>query len=126
MLKFEGNTGGYVQYAHARCRSIVRNAGHEPTPGPMVVEHVAERALAMLLLRFGSVVHGVAESLQPHALCGYLFEVAGALSSFYHECPVLKAEPESLRDSRLRLVSLTARILARGLELLGVQAPERM
>jgi arginyl-tRNA synthetase len=74
----------------------------------------------------GAVIHQVAETLQPHTLCSYLFELAGALSGFWHDCPVLKADSELVRDSRLRLVELTSRILDHGLGLLGIQAPERM
>ena len=67
----------------------------------------------------------MAESLEPHRLCGYLFELAGAFSSFYQQCPVLKAE-EPVRSSRLRLCSLVRRVLADGLELLGIERPARM
>ncbi|HNZ23905.1 MAG TPA: arginine--tRNA ligase [Polyangiaceae bacterium] len=126
MLKFEGNTGGYIQYAHARCRSILRHARLRPEPGPIEIVHPAERTLALVSLRLGAVIHQVAETLQPHTLCSYLFELAGALSGFWHDCPVLKADSELVRDSRLRLVELTSRILDHGLGLLGIQAPERM
>jgi arginyl-tRNA synthetase len=125
MIKFEGNSAGYVQYAHARCRSILRNAGGEPDAGPIDVQHAAERALAMLLLRFDSVVALVEETLKPHSICGYVFDVASAFSTFYSECPVLKAEGET-RASRLRLTLLTSRVMAQGLQLIGIDAPERM
>jgi arginyl-tRNA synthetase len=80
----------------------------------------------MTLLRFSGVVVTVEQSLEPHTLCGYLYEVAIALNTFYQDCPVLKAESDAQRDSRLRLVRLTARVLATGLGLLGIEAPERM
>ena len=78
------------------------------------------------LLSFGSVVHAVAESLQPHRLCTYLFDLATAFTAFYERCPVLRAETEEQKQSRLALSELTARVLAAGLELLGIEAPQRM
>ncbi len=89
------------------------------------IEAVAEHALAAALLRFGSTVRHVAETLEPHHLCGYLFEVAGLFATFYQACPVLQAEGAT-RRSRLALCELTARVLGRGLDLLGIEAPERM
>jgi arginyl-tRNA synthetase len=127
MLAFEGNTAPYLQYAHARIRSIFRRAGEGvPPPDRIEVAAPAERALALALLSFGSAVHEVEETLQPHRLCTYLFVLSTAFSTFYEQCPVLKAPTEAERRSRLALSDLTARVLARGLDLLGIGAPDRM
>src|SRR5580658_10039074 len=117
MISFRGNTGPYLQYATARIRSIFRrSAGAEAEP---------ERALALRLLAFGSTVTQVGQTAEPHRLCAYLFEVASLFTTFYEECPVLKAEP-AVRPRRLALCALTLRVLATGLGLLGVPVPERM
>lgn len=134
MVSFDGNTAGYLQYAHARVRSIFRKAegaavrsGPVPTKrlGPIVVAEPAERALAIELLGFGGVVAAVEQTLEPHRLAGYLYAVAMAFTSFYEKCPVLKSEGD-VRASRLALAELTAKTLACGLDLLGIEAPERM
>jgi arginyl-tRNA synthetase len=127
MLAFDGNTAPYLQYAHARIRSIFRKGQTEvPSPDTINVSGAQERQLAMLLLSFPTVVADVAQTLLPHKLCGYLYELATGLSAFYEACPVLKAPSEAERASRLALCDLTARVLARGLELLGIDAPDRM
>jgi arginyl-tRNA synthetase len=128
MLAFEGNTAPYLMYAHARICSIFRRAGVAPSPwteAAIPVPDPAERALALSLLRFGSVVAEVADTLEPHRLCGYLFDLATAFTSFYERCPVLRgAEPE--RGARLAICGLSARVMARGLDLLGIEAPALM
>ena len=134
MISFRGNTGPYLQYATARIRSIFRRAGAVPITGAdpdirgsrVAVTAAPERALALRLLDFGTVVAGVGETTEPHRLAAYLFDVASLFTSFYEECPVLKAEPESLRASRLALCALTLRVLTTGLDLLGVPVPEQM
>jgi len=128
MISFRGNTGPYLQYATARIRSIFRRAGiDEGTPrGPIVVTAPAERELALKLLGFGAVVAQVAETAEPHQLCAYLFEAASLFTTFYEQCPVLKADDEETRQSRLALCAAVLRILTTGLGLLGVPLPERM
>ncbi|MEU4445558.1 arginine--tRNA ligase [Actinosynnema sp. NPDC050801] len=126
MVSFTGNTGVYLQYAHARIRSILRNAGdHGTTVDDTVAPQPAERELALALDAYGSVVTEVAATLEPHRLCGYLYELARAFTTFYEACPVLKAD-EPVRGNRLALCRLTARTLGDGLGLLGIAAPERM
>lgn len=126
MTALTGDTGPYLQYAAARVRSIFRSAGDTgPTATAIAVAEPAERALALELLGFGDVVAQVGADLGPHRLCGSLFEVAQRFSVFYEQCPVLKAEP-AVRDARLALCRLTLDVLVRGLDLLGIEAPERM
>ncbi len=126
MLATEGNSGPYLQYAHARNRSILAKSGEAtPPPSAIVIEAPEERALALALLSFGGAVRDVEKSLEPHRLTTYLFDLAQTYSSFHHGCPVLKAEPAT-RASRLALCDVTARTLALGLELLGIEAPPRM
>jgi arginyl-tRNA synthetase len=86
----------------------------------------AERALALELLGFGTAVLEGAESLRPHRLAGYLYDLALAFTAFFESCPVLRAADDSSRASRLALCGLTARVLGRGLDLLGIEAPQRM
>ncbi len=127
MVAFEGNTGGYLQYAHARIQSILRKAASDggPSAGNLSIAAPAERALALELLAFGRALTEVEASLEPHRLCGYLYSLASSFSTFFQDCPVLKSEPAE-RASRLALCDLTARTLATGLDLLGIEAPQRM
>jgi arginyl-tRNA synthetase len=126
MLALDGNTAPYLMYAHARIRSILRKAGDDAAaPGPIHVEAPEERALALALLEFPGTLVRTAETLQPHRICGHLYEVATAFTSFYERCPVLRAD-EPVRTSRLALCALTARVLAHGLDLLGIAAPEQI
>ena len=128
MVSFKGNTGPYLQYATTRIRSIFRRAQIDEAElhGPIVITAPAERELALKLLDFGSLVAQVAESAEPHRLSAYLFEVASLFTSFYEQCPVLKADDEETRSSRLALCAAVLRVLTVGLGLLGVPVPDRM
>ncbi|MGH3940157.1 MAG: arginine--tRNA ligase [Pseudonocardiaceae bacterium] len=127
MLSFDGNTAPYLQYAHARIRSIFRRAGIKP---PEAVDRVViaappERSLALSVLEFSGVIGEVEQNLQFHRLAGYLFGLATVFTGFYEQCQVLKTEGD-VRETRLVLCALTARILAKGLDLLGIEAPEQL
>jgi arginyl-tRNA synthetase len=127
MLAMDGNTSVYLQYANARVRSVLRKAGGTPPADtPIVLEEPAERALALKLAQFATAVEATIAHLQPHRLCTYLYETAVAFSTFYEKCSILGAETPDLRSSRLVLCEVTSQVLVLGLDLLGIEAPERL
>ncbi|MCS7032963.1 MAG: arginine--tRNA ligase, partial [Phycisphaerae bacterium] len=127
MLALDGNTAPYLQYAYARIRSIQRKAGSTTgaADAPIQLQAEPELALAKHILRLGEVIELVARDLKPHFLAGYLYDLATKFSQFYEGCPVLQSA-EPTRSSRLQLCDATARTLALGLELLGIEHPEQM
>jgi arginyl-tRNA synthetase len=140
MLAMNGNTATYMQYSYARVRSIFEKAeasgvryqvsgksdtGHL-TPDTILLTTPHERALALSLLQFAEALDRVAADYRPNFLTAYLFELASRYSEFFENCPVLKAETDALRASRLALCDLTARTLQKGLNLLGIETVERM
>ena len=126
MLSFQGNTAPYLQNAYVRIRSIFRKAGEKfVPPNELILTEPAELTLAKRLAQFGETVPQVLNDFRPNLLANYLFELANAFHAFYEACPVLKAD-EPARATRLALCELTARVLRRGLDLLGIQVPEKM
>jgi arginyl-tRNA synthetase len=129
MVAFEGNTGPYLLYALVRIRSLFARAAAEgvrPDPAATITPvEPEEKALALELLRYPKALSSSAEHLEPHRLCAYLYDLCTAYSAFYDKCPVLRAEG-GVRASRLRLCALTGRVLADGLETLGLPTVERM
>ncbi|NED96186.1 arginine--tRNA ligase [Phytoactinopolyspora alkaliphila] len=128
MVSFAGNTGVYLQYAHTRMAAILRKAGSS-SPAADVDGAISlrpeERALALRLDTYGTVVTDVGALLEPHRLCGYLYDLARDFTSFYETCHVLSAD-EPIRTNRLALCRLAARTMQHGLGLLGIAAPDRM
>jgi arginyl-tRNA synthetase len=131
MLAMDGNTATYMQYAYARVRSIFRKGGdsedrYRSDPPAVSLGMLAERNLALQILRLNESLEVAALEYKPNLITAYLWDLAKAYSSFYDSCPVLKAETMALRQSRLLLCDLTARVIHKGLELLGIQTVERM
>jgi arginyl-tRNA synthetase len=128
MLSLQGDTAPYLQNSYVRIRSIFRklgDVGFDAASATLRPEAPAELALVRQLVRFGEVVPTVLDDFRPNLLANYLLELARAFHSFYEACPVLKADGP-VRESRLALCELTARVLRRGLGLLGIRVPERM
>jgi arginyl-tRNA synthetase len=126
MLSFQGNTAPYLQNAYVRIRSIFRKAGEEIiSPAKIILSDPMEVQLAKRLTQFAEIVPSVLNDFRPNVLANYLFELANSFHGFYEACPVLKAD-EPTRKSRLALSHLTGRTLQRGLDLLGIQVPEKM
>jgi len=129
MIAFEGDTGPYMQYAHARISSILAKSGVSDATiaaAPFAIREAAERQLALHLLRYGTTVKEVADALEPNRLCAYVQTLANLFNGFYQACPVLKVDDEATKLARLRLCRLARHVLADGLGLLGLKAPARM
>ena len=128
MLNFEGNTAPYLLYAYTRAAGVFRKLGKDfsAVDGQIVLQAELEQELGTKLAQFGEVLNGVAQKGTPHILCTYLYDLASLFSSFYDNCPILKAETPEQMHSRLRLTELTRRTLKQGLELLGLKVLEQM
>ena len=129
MLAFEGNTAPYMQYAYTRVLSVFRKAGIDENAmndAPVVIAEDREAQLAARLLQFEETLSVVAREGTPHVMCAYLYDLAGLFSGFYEHCPILSAESEETRNSRLKLALLTAKTLKLGLDTLGIETVERM
>ncbi|WP_413691842.1 arginine--tRNA ligase [Psychromonas sp. KJ10-2] len=128
MLSFEGNTAPYLLYAYTRVASIFNKAGIaiDSITADVTFTEEKEKDLANKLMQFNEIINQVGKQGMPHYLCAYLFELAGLFSSFYEACPILIAENETQKQSRLKLAGLTAKTLQQGLALLGINTLERM
>jgi len=129
MLAFEGNTAPYMQYAYTRVLSVFRKADIDESvlaQAQVTISEDREAQLAARLLQFEETLAVVARDGTPHVMCAYLYDLAGLFSGFYEHCPILSAESESVRNSRLKLAQLTAKTLKLGLDTLGIETVERM
>ncbi|EMM0831762.1 arginine--tRNA ligase [Enterobacter roggenkampii] len=129
MLAFEGNTAPYMQYAYTRVLSVFRKANIDESVlanATVTIMEDREAQLAARLLQFEETLTVVARDGTPHVMCAYLYDLAGLFSGFYEHCPILSAENESVRNSRLKLAQLTAKTLKLGLDTLGIETVERM
>lgn len=129
MLSFEGNTAPYLQYAHARICSIFSKSDISSTSlydSIFIIIDKEEELLAKRLLSFANIIEESIITFSPHKLCNYLHSLASSFASFYENCPVLKNDNKELIKSRLALCDLTGRTLKKGLELLGIDSPEKM
>ncbi|WP_328927010.1 arginine--tRNA ligase [Streptomyces sp. NBC_00190] len=128
MVSLNGDTSVYLQYAYARIKSILRNAGErKPAAHPELELAPAERALGLHLDQFGELIAEAAAEHAPHKLAAYLYQLSSLFTTFYDQCPVVKPEPELVvGENRLFLCDLTARTLSKGMSLLGIRTPEKL
>lgn len=129
-IDLQGNTGPFIQYSHARIRSILRKAADQGLKstfsGQITSLEDAERELLKLLLQYQTVVTEADQRLSPALVCQYAYDLATAFNRFYHDCPVLIEADAERRSFRLQLSEMTASTLKRALALVGIESPERM
>ena len=128
MLSFEGATAPYLQYAYTRVRSILRRAGvADDFNAPIILSESQEKQLGLKVLQFEETLQQVMKDAQPNLLCNYLYELAGLFMGFYEACPILKdGIAAQTRDSRLMQSILVSKLLAKGLDVLGIEVMEKM
>lgn len=128
-IDLKGNTGPFIQYSHARIKSILRNY-NKPTGDLVIADnielHEKERELIKLLYDFPKVLEEAAKTYNPSEVANYIYEVAKLFNQFFSECPVLKEENKTLQDFRVKLIETTALIIKKGMLSLGIEVPERM
>jgi arginyl-tRNA synthetase len=129
-LALDGNSAPYLQYAVARIHSVIDKyresfGGADPAGFPIVLGEPVEKRLALRILRYPDAVRAAANAYKPNLLADYLFDLAQVYSTFYQNVPFLKAE-EGVRESRIRLCAGVAATLRAGLDLLGIETPDRI
>ena len=128
-IDFQGNTGPFIQYTHARIKSILRNASSidfANVDSSKISLQKAEKELIFLAFQYAEVIKDAGREMSPGVICNYVYEVAKSFSSFYHECPILKESNEEQKKLRLQICNMTAYIIKSSFALLGIHVPERM
>ena len=124
VLNFDGNTGPYVQYTYARCCGILEKAGSYGKDG--AITHPSEVDIIKTLSLFPEKVEQARRDLEPSVISRYLLDVCQEFNRFYHDCPVLRAEDEKVRSTRLAIVEATSVVLSNGLKLIGLKRPKNI
>jgi arginyl-tRNA synthetase len=125
-IDMQGNTGPFIQYTHARIQSVLRKAGETFSVLDVETVNENERTLIRLITQYPEVIQQAGDEYSPALIGNYVYELAKAFSTFYHECPILIEEDENVRNLRLAISRMTAKIIASGMKLLGIQVPDRM
>ena len=126
-VDFQGHTGPFIQYTHARIKSVLSRGGYinNTTVNASLLTDV-ERDMVVVLTQFSTVIQQAANGHNPGIVANYVYEIAKVYNKFYHESPILQAENEQLKQFRLQLSAATAKVISRGMGLLGINVPERM
>ncbi len=124
-LDFNGNSAPYIQYTHARARSIINKAGGTHKYDSSLLDSVSEQRVLKRIAEYPAIVKSCSKNVSPHIICNYLFELAQDFNNFYNSMPVIKADPD-VRNARLALVDSTAQVIKNGLSLLEIEAPDKM
>ena len=131
-IDFNGNTGPFIQYTHARIRSLLRKARSRGLENTNLEVHAikeilpAEKDILKILYDFPAIIQEAGKNLSPALIANYCYELAREYNQFYQEIPVLKEPDENLRNFRLRLSEFSGNVIRRGMALLGIHVPERM
>lgn len=127
-IDFQGHTGPFIQYTHARIKSVLSKAGYAPAGSVAFAGNLtdSERELVVLLSKYPETIMASAKEHSPAQIANFVYEVAKLYNKFYHESPIIKAEDEDLKQFRLELSSATAAVIRKGMRLLGIEVPERM
>jgi arginyl-tRNA synthetase len=125
-VDFQGHTGPFIQYTHARIKSVLSRAGIAGRADQITALDPAERDLIILLTKYPETISTAAKDHNPAAVANYIYELAKAYNKFYHELSIMQADTDELKAFRLHLSASTAKVIAKGMGLLGIKVPERM
>lgn len=126
-VDFQGHTGPFIQYTHARIKSVLSRAAYQPNKNIEITELAGvERDVIVLLTQFPTVIREAANGYSPAIIANYVYELAKSYNKFYHEKSILQAEDEVLKQFRLQLSASSAKVISKAMGLLGIDVPERM